>query len=547
MMGEMNDPDLELLSQYARQNSEDAFAELVRRHLNLVYSAALRQVRLPQLAEEVAQAAFTKLARHALTFPPDTILSAWLYRVTRNEAIDCLRREARRQLREHAAFEMHAMNASDDWARIEPLLDEAMLALDESDRTAVLLRYFEGKSFREVGQAIGASDDTAQKRVSRAIDRLRAYFAGRGVPVATSGLAALIQASAVQGAPAGLGAAIASGALLGSGAAAAAGAALPILVMTTTQKLAVATALVLAAGAGWYHTHQISRLNEENSRLQAQVAPLAEQMSELERSLRDAAGRITALSNENARLTRNSADLLKLRAAHTQLQQEAGAASDPFVQQALDWKQKATTLRQLFAERPDQRIPELALLSDDQWLNVAKEASFDTDQGVRKALSQARFTAKNAFAPALSAALAAYVNANYGMLPTDLNQLQPHFKQPIERALLEQYQLQFTGKFEDIPSGAWAVASRELIDDEHDSHWNIGPNGYGNQSSKAKRLEDDLEELAPALDAYAAARNGHAPANIEELRPYVTTPVQEAILKRLEREQATGTPTSAQP
>src|SRR5207302_3071699 len=130
--------DLELLRRYAQQNSEAAFAALVRRHLDLVYSAALRQVRSPQLAEEVAQSVFTDLARNADSFAANTVLPAWLYQVTRRTAIDAVRREARRQLREQIATEMNAVNATaTDWTHIEPILDEAMHALEDEDRAAV--------------------------------------------------------------------------------------------------------------------------------------------------------------------------------------------------------------------------------------------------------------------------------------------------------------------------------------------------------------------------------------------------------------------------
>jgi len=160
----MSDTDLQLLAKYARQHAEDAFAELVRRHLDLVYSAALRQVRSPQLAEEVAQSVFTDLARNADRFAANTVLPAWLYQVTRRTAIDAVRREARRQLREQIATEMNAVNATaTDWTHIEPILDEAMHALEDEDRAAVLLRYFENKSLREVGEALGASENAAQK------------------------------------------------------------------------------------------------------------------------------------------------------------------------------------------------------------------------------------------------------------------------------------------------------------------------------------------------------------------------------------------------
>src|ERR1043166_3413020 len=103
--------DLELLHRYARQKSEEAFAALVNRHLNLVHSAALRQVRSPQLAEEISQSVFTDLARAADKLKPDTILTAWLYEVTRRTSVDVIRRESRRQARERIAFEMTDMNA----------------------------------------------------------------------------------------------------------------------------------------------------------------------------------------------------------------------------------------------------------------------------------------------------------------------------------------------------------------------------------------------------------------------------------------------------
>ena len=183
--------------------------------MNLVYSAALRQVRSPQLAEEVAQSVFTDLARNAGKLKPDTVLTAWLYQVTRRTAVDVVRKESRRQLREQIASEMNAMNATaPDWTHVEPFLDEAMHALDETDRAAVLLRYFENKSLREVGQTLGTTDDAAQKRVSRAVERLREFLSKRGVTVGASGLVVVISANAVQAAPAGLAATISTAAVL---------------------------------------------------------------------------------------------------------------------------------------------------------------------------------------------------------------------------------------------------------------------------------------------------------------------------------------------
>ncbi|HEY1489610.1 MAG TPA: sigma-70 family RNA polymerase sigma factor, partial [Verrucomicrobiae bacterium] len=208
--------DAQLLQDYLQAKSQDAFAELVRRHVDLVYSAALRQVRSPQLAEEISQSVFTDLARTADKLKPDTILTAWLYQVTRRTAIDVVRRESRRQARERLAVEMAAMNTATDWNSIEPLLEDAMETLDETDRAAILLRYFENKSLREVGQSLGTSDDAAQKRVRRAVERLREFFSKRGVAIGASGLVVVISANAVHAAPVTVTAAISTAVLAGT-------------------------------------------------------------------------------------------------------------------------------------------------------------------------------------------------------------------------------------------------------------------------------------------------------------------------------------------
>ena len=309
----MTDSDVDLLKHYARDNSQDAFAEIVRRHLGLVHTAALRQVRSPQLAEEVAQSVFTDLARQSSRLAPDTILSAWLYEVTRRTAIDVVRREARRQLREQIATEMNAMHATAaDWTHIEPLLDEAMHALDATDRTAILLRYFENKSLREVGAALGTSDDTAQKRVSRAVERLREYFAQRGVTVGASGLVVVISAHAVQAAPVGL-------ALTISAAATLAGTVIPITL--TATKIAISTmnwtnaktitavlASALVAGTGTYLIKQreADHLHTEKQSLLAQQAST---VNEREAALSAA----KAIKDELEHSKKDQTELLRLR------------------------------------------------------------------------------------------------------------------------------------------------------------------------------------------------------------------------------------------
>jgi RNA polymerase sigma factor (sigma-70 family) len=199
--------DQELLREYSARRSEAAFAELVRRHLDLVYSAALRMVCDSHLAEDVTQGAFAALAQGASQLADRAVLSGWLHRTAQNLAANIVRTDVRRRDREQEAAAMNELFATepdDVWEHIAPHLDAALGELSESDRDALLLRYFERKSAQEMAQVLGISDEAAQKRVSRAVERLREFFAKRGVTVGASGLVAVILANAVQAAPVGL-------------------------------------------------------------------------------------------------------------------------------------------------------------------------------------------------------------------------------------------------------------------------------------------------------------------------------------------------------
>src|ERR1044071_6054763 len=199
--------DMTLLQEYATGKSEPAFATLVSRHIHFVYSSALRQVRDPHLAEEVTQVVFILLARKAGTLSRKTILSGWLFKAVRFTASAQLKSAIRRQRREQEA-QMNSMTAeaSTDraWERMAPLLDEALAKLNERDRQAVLLRYFENKSLAQVGGALAVNEDTARKRVVRAVDKLREFFARRGVSLSAVVLVSALSGNAVQAAPGGL-------------------------------------------------------------------------------------------------------------------------------------------------------------------------------------------------------------------------------------------------------------------------------------------------------------------------------------------------------
>ena len=247
--------DWELLQAYARQRSEAAFTELVQRHLDWVYCAARRQVDDSQLAEDVAQAVFVLLARKADSLGRGTILGGWLFRTTRFVASRALRAEIRRKHRELTAVAMNtSLNAPDEseaaWNQLAPHLERAVAALSESDRSAVLLRFYEKKPLQEVGRRLGVSEEAAKKRVSRAVDKMREYLLRRGVALGGVTLASVLAAQTVQAAPATLAASVLKTSLAG----ASASAVLPELARQTLNawrwtQLKLAAGIVTLAGA----------------------------------------------------------------------------------------------------------------------------------------------------------------------------------------------------------------------------------------------------------------------------------------------------------
>lgn len=199
----MND-DLALLRDYARNHSEDAFSALVSRHVNLVYSVALRQVGDAGLAEEITQAVFIILARKAGSLGDKTILGGWLCRTARYVSANAATIQRRRQRREQEAFMQTVLNepeANETWRQIAPLLDAAMEKLGQKDHDALVLRFFEDKNFAEVGTVLGTSEDAAKMRVSRALEKLRKFFFKRGVDSSVSAIGESISINSIQVAP----------------------------------------------------------------------------------------------------------------------------------------------------------------------------------------------------------------------------------------------------------------------------------------------------------------------------------------------------------
>jgi RNA polymerase sigma factor (sigma-70 family) len=324
--------DQQLLRDYAEHHSEAAFAELVRRHVDLVHSAALRMVNESHAAEDVTQSVFLALAQNASRLAGHPVLSGWLHTTARHLAAKAVRASVRRQLCEQEAAAMnHLLSAENEapWEDVAPHLDACLGELNDAERDALLLRYFEKKSAPEIAALLGISNSAAQKRVSRAVERLRDFFAQRGVTIGAGGLSVAISANAVQAAPAGLAVTISAAALAGTAVSTSTviAATTKTIAMTTLQKAIVTATVAMLAGAGIYEARQAAQLREQNQTLQQQQAPLVEQVQQLQ-SERDAAmKRLAGMREDIDGLKSNQSELLKLRGEVGVLRRQASEAS----------------------------------------------------------------------------------------------------------------------------------------------------------------------------------------------------------------------------
>ncbi len=272
------DTDNQLLGSYANHGSERAFRTLVERHINLVHSAALRESRgnIP-LAEDITQLVFTELARRATKLVGHPAVAGWLYTCVRRMAANVRRAETRRQRREQEVFTMNELLGSDPsdnlWQQVRPVLDDVMHELNEEDRTAVVLRFFEGRNLKEVGKALGLTENAARMRVERSLEKLHGHLSRRGVKSTAFTLAAAVAAGAVLIAPSALASTVATGALTTAASGGSAAFTVAKLLNLAKTKTAAASALVIltAAVAVWHSVHANHTVPEQTSQPQAAI------------------------------------------------------------------------------------------------------------------------------------------------------------------------------------------------------------------------------------------------------------------------------------
>ncbi len=315
--------DAELLQRFVHDRSQAAFAELVARRIDLVYAVALRQVAGDvHLAQDVTQKVFADLARKAPTLLGRTVLSGWLYRSAQFAASDVVRGERRRRAREQATFTMEHLTAPEgpatDWDRLRPFLDEALGELEDPDRDAVALRFFEGRAFADVGRALALSEEAARKRVDRALDKLAAVLARRGVKSTAAAVGAVL-AYPLGAAPAGLAGAVA-GAALGAGGAVAVGGAVAGGAAGVKLLVGAGVAAAVATGGWFYQAAAVRARDTEIRRLEQSGAALHAQVGGLETRVRAAEARATQADEDVGRLldaigSRNGAGLTPRAAA----------------------------------------------------------------------------------------------------------------------------------------------------------------------------------------------------------------------------------------
>lgn len=547
----MDESDSILLARYAQERCDASFTELVNRRVGLVFSAAMRQVGgNRQLAEDITQSVFSDLARKASTLAARENLSGWLYTSTRFAATKQMEAERRRTRREEKLMLMQESlpEATEDWEKMQPVLDEAIHELPERDREAVLIRFFEGCGFAEVGRKIGISEDAARMRVDRALEKLRKVLVKKGVVSTTAAITAALVHPSLTAAPAGLAATVAASAM---GGAVATGAGLTFLKIMGMTKVKTAVVAVVLAGMSvpMVLQHQSNlELRARNAQLAKQTESLAEEIAPLKQEN----ARLAAIAAENGHRAEQAKEVFKLRDEVTRLRADVrakGAArsdipGDSLNEMLRSMGERAARLREGINRMPDKTIPELQFLREKDWFDAVSQVDkLETDAEYRQALRALRDRGKSLAGEKFREGLQKYAEANNGNLPAALSELQPYFDSAVDPAVLARYQLNRSGKLADVPRNDHQLITESAppADDEYDTRFGFGVRGT--TSSTYSRIQEAIESAATA---FAEANQGRLPRQPEELARFLREPINSGRVQQFLRSLPPGVTTLAQ-
>ena len=387
----------QLLAEYAVNGSETAFREVVSRYLNFVYSTALRSVGGDtHLAEDVAQTVFIDVARKAGMLSGERMLGGWLHRHTCFVAAKLMRSERRRQFREKQAAQMNAMNdhSEANLARVRPVLADAINRLAPADRAAILLRFFEQRDLRSIGEILGSNEDAAQKRVARALEKLRSLLSERGVAFSSAGLATLLAAEAVSAAPGSLEALVA-GTVASS---APTGSALTLFNIMASTKLKLGAGALVVAGLTTsliIHYQTAARLRDQDrsfrqqtdaaTQLSADNARLAGLLQAAQRAANNPATDLAKLRAEADTLRRQTNELVALRRQNQELKSASASATTPLQTREetlsrIQFEKNWMLAFRIYADK-NGRFPENFDEASAFWpKNIQPESNLTTDQ-----------------------------------------------------------------------------------------------------------------------------------------------------------------------
>ncbi|MGA3145664.1 MAG: sigma-70 family RNA polymerase sigma factor [Verrucomicrobiota bacterium] len=485
-----------LLADYVNNGSEAAFQELAERYLNLVYSTAVRLVGGDtHLAEDVAQTVFVDLAHLAKNLSHEVRLGGWLHRHTCFVAAKTLRGERRRQARERQAIEMNAPpdHLETHLGQVAPILDEAINRLGAADRTAVLLRFYEQLDFRLVGEALGTSEAAAQKRVTRALEKLHLLLKHRGVTFSAAALGTALAGEAVTAAPAGLAASIPAAALasLTTGT----GTTLSLLKFMATTKLQAgiinAVIVVSVVTPLLVQHHAQARLREQDKAWQLQTNQLAQVNADNQRL----ANLLAQAKNTQSLSDNQLPEVLRLRSEVGLLRrsvQEMTSAKtalplspeDQLASMKKMYAAQADRLKQWLEANPSEKIPELQNLSDQAWVNAAD--TLTTDDDFARAARILRANAEDRVFEMLGVALRKYARDNNGQFPNDLSELKPYFESPIDDVILQRYEILPASSLvsELQPGGDWVITQKAPVNPALDLREAMDLNGGRNADER---------------------------------------------------------------